>query len=200
MNELADLRAELEGLEEELMEGRKKAEVLKARLSQEPVEDFELSGWNGAVRLSEAFGGRDELIVVHNMGSSCDYCTLWADGFNGILQHLENRAAFVVVSPDGTDVQQSFAKQRGWGFRMLADARGDFTRAMGFIRRESGDEHHWPGVSGFWRAPSGAIVRTGHSPFGPGDLFCPAWHLFGLLKNGSEEWQPHREYRRESRP
>ena len=197
MDELAQLSAELEGLEEELMEGRKKAELLRARLSeeQEQVEDFELQGWNGSVRLREAFGDREELLVVHNMGSSCNYCTLWADGFNGMLSHLESRAAFVVVSPDGKEVQQSFAKERGWRFRMLSDARGDFTRAMGFVRRESGDEHHWPGVSAFWRSPTGTIVRTGHSPFGPGDLFCPAWHLFGLLKNGSEGWQPRSAYR-----
>ena len=85
MDELAQLSAELEGLEEELMEGRKKAELLRARLSeeQEQVEDFELQGWNGSVRLREAFGDREELLVVHNMGSSCNYCTLWADGFNG---------------------------------------------------------------------------------------------------------------------
>jgi len=199
MSEVAELSAEIERLEEELMEGRKRIERLRARLPREDVADFELLGWNGAVRLSEAFSGHDELLVVHNMGSACSYCTLWADGFNGILTHLESRAGFVVVSADGIDIQQSFAKQRGWRFRMLSDPSGAFTTAMGFIRRESGGGHQWPGVSGLWRTPTGAIVRTGRSSFGPGDLFCPAWHLFGLLKNGSEGWEPCHAYPEESR-
>ena len=77
---------------------------------------------------------------------------------------------------------------------MLSDARSDFTRAMGFFRKEGSEEHHWPGVSAFWRASGGAVLRTGSSPFGPGDLFCPAWHLFGLLRNGSEHWEPKSQY------
>ena len=32
----------------------------------------------------------DRLLMIHNMGEACRYCTLWADGFNGFLPHLED--------------------------------------------------------------------------------------------------------------
>ena len=41
------------------------------------------------------------------MGRGCSYCTLWADGFNGLRHHFEDRAAFVVVSPDTPEQQKA---------------------------------------------------------------------------------------------
>ena len=62
---------------------------MKAKKARESVEDYELIGWgNKKVRLSSLFGEKDELILVHNMGRGCPYCTMWADGFNGVLPHL----------------------------------------------------------------------------------------------------------------
>jgi predicted dithiol-disulfide oxidoreductase (DUF899 family) len=66
--------------------------------------------FTGSVQLSDLFGEHEDLIVIHNMGVSCPYCTLWADGFNGLIRHLEDRAAFVMVSPDPPDIQKEFAK------------------------------------------------------------------------------------------
>lgn len=70
------------------------------------------------VRLSDLFGRHEDLMVVHNMGSSCPGCTLWADGYNGVHHHVVTRAAFVVSSPDPPDVQEAFAASRGWRFLM----------------------------------------------------------------------------------
>jgi len=77
---------------------------LKGRLSEawrgaepELVEDFALRDLDGSERrLSELFGEKDDLIVVHNMGRGCNHCTLWADGFNGLADHLADRASFVL--------------------------------------------------------------------------------------------------------
>jgi hypothetical protein len=30
--------------------------------------------------------------------------------------------------------------------------------------------------------------------FGPGDLYCSAWHLFGLLKDDEDGWEPKMVY------
>ena len=38
-------------------------------------------------------------MVVHNMGSSCPGCTLWADGYNGVHHHVVTRTGYVVSSP-----------------------------------------------------------------------------------------------------
>jgi hypothetical protein len=61
---------------------------------------------------------------------------------------------------------------------------------MGF-RSEKG----WlPGVSTFYRNDDGSIVRVARAGFGPFDAFCSAWHLFGLLKNGVNGWEPKYRY------
>ena len=79
--------------------------ALKTQLSEarrrrptEPVDDAKLLNCDGSpVMLSELFGDKRDLLVVHNMGKGCSYCTMWADGFVGALTHLRDRAAFVVA-------------------------------------------------------------------------------------------------------
>jgi predicted dithiol-disulfide oxidoreductase (DUF899 family) len=192
--EHSDVRAKIEQLEERLMDERQELARLRAQLPPQDVGDIELDALGGRVRLQDAFGDREDLIVVHNMGAACRYCTLWADGFNGMLAHIESRTAFVVVSPDSPERQKAFAMSRGWKFTMLSDASLDFTRKMGFVRQEAGCEQLWPGMSTFCRSASGRVQRIGGSTFGPGDMFCPVWHLFGLLKGAAEEWEPKFEY------
>ncbi len=45
----------------------------------------------------EMFGDKKQLLLIHNMGQGCRYCTLWADGFNGFLKHLESVMSVVLV-------------------------------------------------------------------------------------------------------
>jgi predicted dithiol-disulfide oxidoreductase (DUF899 family) len=126
------------------------------------------------------------------MGRGCAYCTLWADGFSGVYDHLASRAAFVVSSPDTPEVQAAFADSRGWRFPMVSTAGSDFTRDMGFIE---GDGDYWPGVSTLRRHPDGSVSRVAKDYFGPGDVYCGVYHLFDLLPGGSGEWEPRFEYR-----
>lgn len=155
----------------------------------EPVEDWELRAADGAaVRLSELFGEHDDLLVVHNMGRGCSYCTLWADGFRGIAEHLERRCGFALCSHDEPDVMAAFAEQRGWAFRCVSGAGSEFAAAMGYA--QSGGASPRPGVSSFRREAGGDIVRIAHMPFGPGDDFCPVWPLFDLLADGPAEFKP----------
>ena len=106
-------------LEARLVRHHRKLGELKRRRPPEPVEDYALIGPGGPVKLSALFDGHCDLIIVHNMGRRCPYCTMWADGYNGLRPHLENRAAFAVVSPDSLKVQQAFAQSRGWGAEEL---------------------------------------------------------------------------------
>src|SRR5437879_11525777 len=86
---LARYRREIAGLRQKMHEAQASSEP-------EEVEDYEFAVPGGTSRLSALFGEKETLFVVHNMGMSCAYCTLWADGFNGAYDHLRNRAAFVV--------------------------------------------------------------------------------------------------------
>ena len=181
---------EIERMEEDLLERQEKLAELKRQLPPLEVQEYTLKSASGPVKLSELFGGKPDLIVIHNMGKGCAYCTLWADGFNGVHRHLENRAGFVVVSPDPLEVQQEFAKGRGWGFRMASGHGSTFIEDMGF----RGEKGWMPGVSTFHRDRNGKISRIAKAPFGPGDPFCGVWHLLGLLKDGGANWRPKYTY------
>ena len=167
--------------------------ALQADVEPEPVEDHTFDTPDGEVRLSELFGGKDTLYVVHNMGSQCVYCTQWADGFNGVLPHLEDRAAFVVSSPNSPAEQTEFAGSRGWNFRMVSLMDDDFATAMGFIQEYEGAPALWPGVSVF-QQQGAAVVRVSSTVFGPGDSFNSAWHFFDMMPDAGGDWVPKLSY------
>ena len=177
----------IRGIEKQILE--LKGELAKARqeAEPEPVEDYEFSTVDGPRKLSEMFGGMDDLLLVHNMGKSCNYCSLWADGLDGYFPHIAGRAAMVLVSPDAPEVQREFAEQRGWRFPTATDSDGSFTKAMGMLNETDG---YWPGVSSFHKADDGSITRRNTAFFGPGDDFCPVWPLFELLEGGQRDWEP----------
>jgi predicted dithiol-disulfide oxidoreductase (DUF899 family) len=183
---------EIEALEQELLALKKRIVEAKQALPRRTVEDYTFSQPGGeSVRLSELFGDKADLILVHNMGTGCPYCTLWADGFIGVLKHLENRAAFVVVSPDSPEVQQRFHDGRGWNFRMVSAKGTSFNKDMDF---EGTDGSPYPGVTTFHREADGSIVRIASAPFGPGDDFCIVWPFLELLADGANEWEPKYKY------
>lgn len=175
-------------LEEQILELKKKRAALWQKRPREVVPDYEFpAAEGGTVRLSQLFGSGSDLLLVHNMGKGCPYCTLWADGFQSMLPHLESRTAFALVSNDDPGTAAEFAKSRGWTFRVLSGRGHSFTTDMGLASDEWGS---MPGVSAFHKRDDGSIVRTAFAFFGPGDDFCPAWHFFDLLEGGAKDWEP----------
>jgi predicted dithiol-disulfide oxidoreductase (DUF899 family) len=180
--ELRQLRSEITAL-------RKRMRGVQTQVAPQIVKDYAFSSAEGSVLLSALFGSKDDLFVIHNMGESCPYCTMWADGFNGVVDHLQSRAAFVVSSPDAPAQQQQFKESRGWRFRMVSHQNTSFAADMGY----KGDASWMPGVSVFKRS-AGNIVRVSDTPFEPGDDFCAAWHLFDLIPEGAADWSPKLRY------
>jgi predicted dithiol-disulfide oxidoreductase (DUF899 family) len=179
--------------EEELVRWRETVSQLRRQLPQQQIHDYQFKDGNGnAVALSSLFGNKEDLIVIHNMGKTCVYCTLWADGFNGVCEHLKDRAGFAVVSPDEPAIMRDFAGSRNWKFRIVSNAGGAFTREMGF-ESPKGDPH--PGISTFHRADDGIMWRISHAPLGEGDDFCAVWHMIDMLKDGRKGWTPKYSYR-----
>jgi predicted dithiol-disulfide oxidoreductase (DUF899 family) len=185
----AQSQQQINDFRRQITELRSKMRALQATADSENVTDYAFQDASGPVQLSELFGEHEHLFVIHNMGRACVYCTLWADGLNGVLPHLENRAAVVLTSPDAPDVQQAFAAERGWNFRMLSHAGSSFAEDMGFVS-EHGLE---PGVSVFQRDGE-KILRVSDTAFGPGDDFCAVWHLMDLIPAGADGWQPRYSY------
>ena len=190
-----DLQTELAAAWADLEKAQQRFKELRRQAPPEPVQEYELRGPDGVVRLSELFGAKADLILIHNMGAGCPYCTMWADGFNGVIDHLEDRSAFVVVSPDSAETQQQLRQKRGWRFQMFSADGSSLFKDMGF---ESEDEnygsHAMPGVSVFHKSADGSIVRVSRDYLGPGDSYCSVWHLFDLLRDGAGDWEPQFDY------
>lgn len=176
-------------LEKEIAEKKAKLRELRATLPPQEVEDYVFDGWNGAIKLSELFGNKDELILVSNMGKSCRYCTLWADNFNGIVKPLNDRAAFAAVSPDSPEVQKEFAESRGWNFLMASHQNNSWAKDFGF----QGKDHIMPGVLSFTKE-NGKIYFHSRTYFGPGDNYCNMWDFIDLLPKGVNGWIPKYDY------
>src|SRR5437588_5436527 len=115
-----DTTRQLSEYRREIADIREKMRKAQAAVEPEEVSDYELTTPDGKVRLSALFGDKDTLFVIHNMGTGCASCTMWADGFNGVYLHLRDRAAFVLTSPDPPERQRSFAAERGWRFPMAS--------------------------------------------------------------------------------
>jgi len=185
----ADASEKLAQYRLQIAEVRGRMRELQQSVEPEEVSDYEFSTTEGKVRLSELFGDKEYLFVIHNMGAGCRNCTLWADAFNGILPHIQNRAAFVVASPDEPAAQQNFRTARGWRFRMVSCRDTNFAHDMGY----RSDDGWLPGVSVF-RKRGQKIRRVSDTGFHPGDDFCPIWHFFDLLPEGADGWQPQYKY------
>ena len=184
---------EIIAIQHQIAELKSKLSDARRRHAPEPVKDYQFTASTGApISLSDLFGNKDDLIVIHNMGAGCVYCTMWADGFVSMLPHLENRAEFVVISPDEPSKQRAFAESRGWPFRMVSAAGTTFIQDLGYADPDG--SRVMPGFSAFHRNIDGSIERTGHEQFGPGDDFSPPWRFFDALKGGAGDWEPKYRY------
>ena len=154
-----------------------------------PVPDYTFQTQDGEATLRDLFGDRDQLLAIHNMGQGCRYCTLWADGFNGLLPHLESAVAVVLVSKDPPEAQRRFANSRGWRFRLASHGGGDYIREQGVLQDGSND----PGAV-LYRRDGDAVLRRNACVFGPDDLYCAMWGLLGLAGLDATDWTPQYSY------
>ena len=180
---------EAEQLEQEIMEKAQKLAALRRAEGETEVADYGFRALDGETRLSQLFAGRERLLMIHNMGQGCRYCTLWADGINGILEHLEDAMAVALVSKDPPDVQRRMALDRGWRFRTVSHGGGAYMSEQCAM----GDYANMPGAVVYERRGD-KIVRRGCTAFGPGDLYSPLWHFLGLAGLGEADWTPQFHY------
>jgi len=185
-----DIQQQIEALSKEIFEKKQQLSELRRQRPAELVDDYQFTTKTGSVNLSELFEDKQDLIMIHNMGKGCSYCTMWADGFESSLPHLKDRSAFVISSPDSPDVQTAFAQSHNWTIPMVSTENNSFVVDIG----SQGDGYTMPGVSVFWKSEEGKIYRTNQDVFGPGDAFNAVWHFFDLLKGGANGWQPKLTY------
>ncbi|MHA1206791.1 MAG: DUF899 family protein [Candidatus Hodarchaeales archaeon] len=186
-----ELEQEIFVLDTEIKEKDIQLSLLKKELAFLEVQEYTFEFIDGTITLSELFHDKEDLIVIHNMGKHCAYCTMWADGFNGVLPHIQDRTSFVVISPNSPVIQKEFSDSRGWKFSMVSAQSSTFIKDMGF---ELEDGKYMPGVSFFHKDNKGKIIRTGKDFFGPGDVYSSPWQLFKFLKRGINNWSPKLSY------
>jgi len=109
---------------------RKRRELPWVRVDKEYVFD----GANGKQTFSELFAGRQQLIVYHLMfdpswEEACSRCSFWADNFNGVLVHLNQRDVNLVAIS-----RAPLAKLAAWPFASRGSSRlydcGKWRRAV----------------------------------------------------------------------
>ena len=161
-----------------------------AEAARAEISDYTFANTDGPVKLSDLFGSKRDVVIMHSMGLTCANCTMVCDGFNGIYPHVRQRASFAVSGPDAPDRQAAFARERGWRFPMISHAGTTFARDMGFV----GDNGRMlPGVSAFRRVGP-AIMRVSAANFHAETEFCAIWRLFDLLPEGADGWRPKFDY------
>jgi predicted dithiol-disulfide oxidoreductase (DUF899 family) len=183
------MNSEITALESQIGELTSKLNQLRTQVQPTEINNYPFETLNGTTTLLELFGSRDQLLVIHNMGQGCRYCTLWADGLNGFVSHLESAMAVVLVSRDAPDLQRKFANSRGWRFNLASHGGGDYIQEQTVIEGSNNE----PGAVVYQRKGE-AIFRKNACVFGPGDLYCPMWFLLGMAGLGEQDWTPQYNY------
>jgi len=167
---------------------------------------YVFDGPRGKETLSDLFAGRGQLIVDHFMFGAdwqegCPSCSFWADTYDGVVVHLEQRdASFVVVSTAPLDKLEAYRKRMGWSFKWVSSLNNDFNRdyhvsftpaeqktAVYNYRADGFGSSEAPGISVFAKDAAGSIFHT-YSCYARGlDALNGAYQLLDLIPKGRDE-------------
>ena len=200
--------------ENALIEQREQVAQLRRELPPGPVVDKDYCFREGpqdladndpdhyfGAHLSELFTAeRDTLIVQHLMFSpdrdaACPMCSMWTDGFNAVVRHVEQRTSFVVIAKTQLDKLRAWGRDRGWDrLRLLSSYDTSFNADFGV---ELAPDRQLPALSAFRCGSDGSIVHC-YTTVGSlverhhraMDLFTPVWNLLDLLPEGRGDWMP----------
>lgn len=184
-----DPATKLKELEAQLVKLNEEIEQVRAQQVPVEVENYIFQTLNGSVSLSELFGQREQLMLIHNMGSQCRFCTLWADGINGHLPYLESVLSVVLVSHESPAYQRKFAIDRGWRFNLASHGGGQYIKDQCVF----GQADNYPGAV-VYRKDGDKIMRLNRAPFGGGDQFNAFYGLMSLADFDSNAWEPQYHY------
>lgn len=184
------MNATIQQLQKEIREKQQELIAARKQLPPEELKDYTLRDKEGKeVQLSDLFGTSDELLLIHNMGKECPYCTMWADGLRGFTEVIADRMPWVLISPNEPAVLKAFSENRNWQFKVLSFHDSAIGRDLGFEKLHEGKRSFMPGVSALIRK-NGNIYRVAYDYFGPGDYYNAAWHFFDLFPKGVNGWTP----------
>ena len=193
-------------------------EAMAEKLRELPWERVEkeylFEGENGKMTLSGLFAGRSQLIVYHFMfgpewTEGCPGCSFTADHIDGPNQHLSHHdVTLLCVSHAPYSDLAAYKKRMGWHFPWVSSQDSDFNYDYGvsftkeqldkselpynytLITEKRYQSEELPGLSVFYKDPSGAIFHT-YSTYARGlDSIIGANHFLDLTPKGRNERGP----------
>jgi len=211
MNKQQWLEARIALLEKEKAHIRAGDEIAAQRRKlpkYEISENYVFQGQLGSTTLAELFENRSQLILQHFMFGpgadvGCPFCSFWADGYNPMITHLNQRdISFAVVSSAPIEKLMAYRNRMKWSFTWVSSAantfnidfnvspsKADIKRGkMEYNYRESKlSSHESHGASVFERAETGKIYHT-YSTYGRGlNQMNAAYAYIDLTPRGRQE-------------
>jgi len=202
-------RTELLKREKEFTKARDALSRVRRDLPWESLaKEYTFDGPKGKETLADLFEGRSQLVVYHfmfgpNAKVGCPHCSFWADNFNPIIVHLNQRdVTMVAISRAPLARLEEYKKRMGWSFKWLSSGNSDFNvdfqasfkpedvkakKAMyNFVIYNDLEETEREGISVFHKV-DGKIFHT-YSTYARGiDLMNTAYNYLDLVPKGRDE-------------
>ncbi len=202
-------RKQLLAKEKEFSRLRDELSAQRRELPWEKVEkDYWFEGEQGQENLADLFDGRSQLIIYHFMfdpdwEEGCKSCSFLADHYNLSIIHLNHRdVSMVTVSRAPLNKLMAFKKRMGWHFKWVSSLNSDFNwdYQVSFKPEDVAQRQVFynyqlqpfpvaegPGISVFYKDPSGELFHT-YSSYARGlDMFIGAYHLLDIVPKGRDE-------------
>jgi predicted dithiol-disulfide oxidoreductase (DUF899 family) len=202
-------RGELLRAEKEFTRMRDRLSAQRRELPWRAVrQSYAFENSQGTHTLAELFADRSQLIVYHFMflpewDAGCPHCSFWADNFDGITVHLNQRdVSFAAISRAPYQKLAAYKARMGWTFEWLSSSGSDFNYDFGVsftpqqladqtavynYRRQDPGIADREGVSVFYRDTDGSVFHT-YSAFARGiDMLNGAYHFLDLVPKGRDE-------------
>jgi predicted dithiol-disulfide oxidoreductase (DUF899 family) len=200
----------------DLLTKEKEFTVLRDQLNQKRRDlpwvqvnkEYDFDGPTGKQTLSELFEGRSQLIVYHFMydpswNAGCPSCSFWADNFNKIIVHLNQRdVTMIAISRAPYNKLEAYQKRMGWDFKWVSSYNTDFNydyhvsftseelsknKAFYNYIDQSNPGTEREGVSIFYKNSSGKIFHT-YSTYARGiDILNTTYNYLDLVPKGRDE-------------
>lgn len=171
-------------------------------------KQYTFEGPKGKETLSDLFENRSQLLVYHFMFNpkweeGCPSCSFWADSFNPIIIHLNQRdVTMVAISRAPFSKIAPFQKRMGWSFKWLSSLESDFNydyhasfrpeqlksgEVVYNYEKVSMKSEDREGLSVFYKDESGGVYHT-YSAYARGiDLVNNAYNYLDLVPKGRDE-------------
>ena len=199
-----------------LLKKEKEFTALRDQLSQQRRDlpwvavdkKYVFDGPNGKQTLSELFDGRSQLIVYHfmydpNWAVGCPSCSFWADNFNDIIVHLNQRdVTLIAISKAPYSKIAAYKKRMSWDFKWVSsfDTDFNFDYTVSFTQEELAKKKAFynfisqdprtserEGISVFYKDLSDKIFYT-YSAYARGiDILNNTYNYLDLVPKGRDE-------------